>query len=109
MPYKRLGLPPVELQVATERSYRIDTCTDIGTAVGGGVGASQGAFSGPAAKAREQARDQITAMALERGDVRSNFTGSGYVFFPKGEYKQIQVLLVDNESGDTEVVARPWK
>jgi hypothetical protein len=80
----------------------------IGSAVGGGVGALQGAFAGPA-KAREQARDQITALALERGDVRSNFTVSGYVFFPKGEYKQIQVLLVDNESGDTEVVERPWK
>ena len=68
----------------------------------------QGAFAGRA-KAREQARDQITAVALEQGEVRSNFILSGYVFFPKGEYKQIQVLLVDNESGDTEVVERPWK
>ena len=80
----------------------------IGAAVGAGAGALQGAFAGPP-KAREQAKDQITALALERGEVRTNFTISGYVFFPKGEYKQIQVLLVDNESGDTEVVERPWK
>jgi hypothetical protein len=80
----------------------------IGAAVGAGAGALQGAFAGPS-KAREQAKDQITPLALERGEVRTNFTVSGYVFFPKGEYKQIQVLLVDNESGDTEVVERPWK
>jgi hypothetical protein len=80
----------------------------IGAAVGAGTGALQGAFAGPA-KAREQARDQITALALERGEVRSNFTVSGYVFFPKGYYKQIQVLLVDAESGDTEVVEHPWR
>jgi hypothetical protein len=80
----------------------------IGAAVGAGAGALQGAFAGPS-KAREQAKDQITALALERGEVRTNFTVSGYVFFPKGEYKQIQVLLVDNESGDTEIVERPWK
>jgi hypothetical protein len=80
----------------------------IGGAVGGGEGALHGAFAGPS-KARRQARDQITALALERGEVRSNFTVSGYVFFPKGDYKQIQVLLVDDESGDTEVIERPWK
>jgi hypothetical protein len=80
----------------------------IGGAVGAGEGALQGAFAGPG-KAHEQATDQLTALALERGDVRSNFTVSGYVFFPKGEYKQIQLLLVDNESGNTEIIERPWK
>jgi hypothetical protein len=34
---------------------------------------------------------------------------SGYVFFPKGDYKQLQVLLVDSETGNTEVIDRPWK
>jgi hypothetical protein len=80
----------------------------IGGAVGSGEGALNGALAGPA-KARRQARDQITALALERGEVRSNFTVSGYVFFPKGDYKQIQVMLVDDESGDTEVIERPWQ
>lgn len=67
-----------------------------------------GAFAGPA-KAREQARDQVTALALQRGEVRTNFTVSGYVFFPKGDYQQIQLLLVNDESGDTEVIERPWR
>ena len=80
----------------------------IGGAVGGGEGAMHGAFAGPA-KANQQAKEQISALALEQGDVRSNFTVSGYVFFPKGDYKQIQLLLVDDESGDTEIIERPWK
>ena len=80
----------------------------IGGAVGAGEGALQGAFAGPG-KAHEQARDQLNALALESGDVRSNFTVSGYVFFPKGDYKQIQLLLVDGESGNTEIIERPWR
>ena len=80
----------------------------IGSAIGAGEGAMQGAFAGPN-KANQQAKDQVTALALEKGDVRNNFTVSGYVFFPKGDYKQLQLLLVDNESGDTEIIERPWK
>ena len=80
----------------------------LGTAIGAGTGAMQGAFAGPN-KANQEARDQITALALAQGDVRRNFTVSGYVFFPKGDYKQIQLLLVDGESGNTEVIERPWK
>jgi hypothetical protein len=34
---------------------------------------------------------------------------SGYVFFPKGDYQQLQLVLVDGESGDTQVVSQPWK
>lgn len=80
----------------------------LGGAVGAGEGAVSGAFAGPA-KASQQANQQLTALALQSGDVRRDFTVSGYVFFPKGDYKQIQVLLVDDESGDTEVISRPWK
>jgi hypothetical protein len=80
----------------------------LGGAVGGGAGAFQGAFAGPN-KADRQATEQISALALEKGDVNNDFTVSGYVFFPKGEYKQLQLLLVDNESGNTEVIERPWK
>jgi len=79
----------------------------IGGAIGGGEGALQGASAGPA-KADSQADRQITALALQSSDVRRDFTVSGYVFFPKGDYKQIQLLLVDGETGDTEVVSRPW-
>jgi hypothetical protein len=80
----------------------------IGGAVGGGEGIMNGAFAGPS-KADQQANEQMGALALQGGDVRNNFTVSGYVFFPKGEYQQIQLLLVDNESGNTEVIEHPWK
>ncbi|MBV8357038.1 MAG: hypothetical protein JO189_03755 [Deltaproteobacteria bacterium] len=80
----------------------------FGGAIGAGEGALQGAFAGPG-KSDQQARDQLTSLALEKGDVRNNFTVSGYVFFPKGDYKQLQLLLVDNESGNTEIIERPWK
>jgi len=80
----------------------------LGGAIGAGQGALQGAFAGPG-KANQQANEQLTALALEKSDVRNNYTVSGYVFFPKGDYKQLQLLLVDNESGDTEIIERPWK
>ena len=83
-----------------------------GAAVGGAIGAGTGMIQGVSSsseKSTTQASDQINALALAPGDVRQDFTVSGYVFFPKGEYKQIQFLLVDDESGNTEVVSRPWK
>jgi len=78
----------------------------LGGAIGGGSGAIQGATSGPA-KADAQASTQLTALALPAQDVRRDFTVSGYVFFPKGDYKRIQMLLVDDETGDTEVINQP--
>ena len=80
----------------------------IGTAIGAGSGALHGATAGPA-KAESQANEQLTALSLQPSDVRRDFTVSGYVYFPKGDYKQLQFLLVDSESGDTEVINRPWK
>jgi hypothetical protein len=80
----------------------------LGGAIGGGEGIVRGATAGPA-KADSQAKEQLTALALQNGDVRRDFTVSGYVFFPKGDYKQIQLLLVDAESGDTQIINRPWK
>jgi hypothetical protein len=78
----------------------------LGTAIGGGEGALHGVTAGPA-KADAQAASQLTALALPAQDVRQDFTVSGYVFFPKGDYKRIQMLLVDDETGDTEVVNQP--
>jgi hypothetical protein len=79
----------------------------IGAAIGAGYGGLQGVSMGPG-RAREQANDQLTALALEHQDVRHDFTASGYVFFPKGDYKQLQLLLVDGETGDTDVISEPW-
>jgi hypothetical protein len=80
----------------------------LGGAIGAGEGGLHGAFAGPA-KADQVANQQLTALALQPGDVRRDFTMSGYVFFPKGDYQQLQVLLVDSETGDTEVIDKPWK
>jgi hypothetical protein len=81
-----------------------------GAALGGAIGAGSGAIEGASAgqgKADAQASTQLTALALPAQDVRQDFTVSGYVFFPKGNYKRIQMLLVDDETGDTEVVNQP--
>ncbi len=78
----------------------------LGGAIGAGTGALHGATAGPA-KADAQARTQLTALALPAQNVRHDFTVSGYVFFPKGDYKRIQMLLVNGETGDTEVIERP--
>ena len=80
----------------------------IGGAVGGGYGAFSGAPAGQQA-ARHQAEQQLTALALKPGEVNKDFTVSGYVFFPKGDYKGLELLLVNSESGDTEVVKTPWQ
>lgn len=80
----------------------------IGAALGGGEAAMHGVTAGQN-KADQQAQQQLTALALQPEEVRRDFTVGGYVFFPKGDYKQLQLLLVDAESGDTEVINRPWK
>jgi len=83
-----------------------------GAAVGGAIGGGQGLIGGAGrgqGRADQQANEQMGALALPSTEVRRDFTVSGYVFFPKGDYKQLQVLLVDNETGDTEVIDRPWK
>jgi hypothetical protein len=82
-----------------------------GAALGGAIGAGEGGLSGAVAgpqKAEQQANTQLNALALQPGSVAHDFTVSGYVFFPKGDYQQIQMVLVDGESGDTQVVNRPW-
>ena len=79
----------------------------IGSAFGGGWGIFSGAERGQS-KADQQANQQIEAVSLKPEDVRKNFTVSGYVFFPKGQYNQVEMLLVDRETGDTQVVNEPW-
>ncbi len=79
----------------------------IGTAFGGGLGVIRGAERGQS-KADQQANQQIDAVSLKPEEVRKDFTVSGYVFFPKGQYNQVEMLLVDRETGDTQVVREPW-
>ena len=80
----------------------------VGAAFGGGSGIVSGVQNG-ASKADQQANAQLQALALQGGEVRHDFTVSGYVFFPKGSYHQVEFLLVNPESGDTEVMREPWR
>lgn len=79
----------------------------IGSAYGAGYGMLHGAEQGQT-KADQQANQQIEALSLKPEEVRRNFTVSGYVFFPKGHYNQVEMLLVDRETGNTEVIREPW-
>jgi hypothetical protein len=79
----------------------------VGSAIGGAEGIFRGAPRGED-RADAQARRQINALALHHEDVGPDFTVSGYVFFPKGNYRQIEMLLVNRETRDTERIERPW-
>ena len=79
----------------------------LGTAIGAGEGMFQGVQSGQS-KADQEANQQLNALALRAQDVNRNFTVSGYVFFPKGTYDQVEMLLVDKETGDTQTITEPW-
>ena len=80
----------------------------IGAAFGGGSGIVSGVQNG-ASKADQQANAQLGALALQGGEIRHDFTVSGYVFFPKGSYHEVEFLLVNQETGDTEVMREPWR
>jgi len=79
----------------------------VGTAFGAADGIFRGAERGQT-KADQQANQQLEAVSLKPEEVRKDFTVSGYVFFPKGQYNQVEMLLVDRETGDTQVVREPW-
>jgi hypothetical protein len=80
----------------------------IGTAVGAGTAMFSGAERGQS-KADQQASEQIGGLSLKSEEVRRNFTVSGYVFFPKGKYREVEMVLVNHETGDTQSVREPWR
>jgi hypothetical protein len=80
----------------------------LGTATGAGWGMFRGAERGQD-KSDQQAAMQISAVALQPESVNRNFTVSGYVFFPKGQYSKVEMLLVDRETGNTESIIEPWR
>jgi hypothetical protein len=82
-----------------------------GSIIGGAIGAGSGIFRGVERgqdRADQQAAAQLNSLALQPQDVAHNFTASGYVFFPKGNYREVQILMINRETGDTEMVTRPW-
>ncbi len=80
----------------------------LGTATGAGWGMFRGAERGQD-RSDQQAAMQISSLALQPESVNQNFTVSGYVFFPKGEYSKVEMLLVDRETGNTESIIEPWR
>jgi hypothetical protein len=79
--------------------------------IGGAVGAGWGAFEGAprgAAAARRQANQQLKSLALRPQRLDYNFSASGYVFFPSGNYNWVEVLLVNVETGRTESYRALW-
>jgi len=78
----------------------------LGSVIGGGSGIIRGAQRSQQ-KADREADQQIGALALRPEEVRRDFTVSGYVFYPKGTYREVEVLLIDGETGDTEVYRAP--
>jgi len=79
----------------------------VGTALGAGTGMISGATQGQS-KADDQATAQLQGVALQEEEVRRNFTVSGYVFFPKGTYRELEMVLVNRETGDTQSIREPW-
>ena len=80
----------------------------VGSAIGAGSGMLSGVSQGQS-KADQHANEQLRGLALKPEEVRRNFTVSGYVFFPKGTYREIEVVLVNRETGDTESIKEPWR
>jgi len=79
----------------------------VGTGFGGGLGILRGAELGQS-KADQQANHQIEALSLQPQEVRRDFTVNGYVFFPKGNYNQVELVLVDRETGGTQILREAW-
>ncbi|HXW82815.1 MAG TPA: hypothetical protein VEJ86_00280 [Candidatus Binataceae bacterium] len=82
-----------------------------GAILGGAIGGAEGIFRGAEKgqdRADREANQQISALALKPEEVAKNFTVTGYVFYPKGTYQRIDLLLVDRETGDTQTISEPW-
>jgi hypothetical protein len=86
----------------------VGTGAIVGTATGAGWGMFEGAQAGQG-RADQQAGQQIESLALRPADVNRNFTVSGYVFYPKGHYQRIEMVMVDRETGDTQTISEPWR
>jgi hypothetical protein len=83
----------------------------LGAALGGAVGGTQGAVVGGVqgqAIAYHDAETQISSLALQQSEVHPDYTVNGYVFFPQGNYKGIQVVLLNQETHQTDTILVPW-
>jgi hypothetical protein len=72
---------------------------------GSAIGAATGLIAGAAygiqnahSAAEQRAEEQIQNLTLKPGSVAPNGTASGYVFYPRGKYKQVEAILGDTET-----------
>lgn len=82
-----------------------------GAALGGGVGAAEGGVLGGVQgqeAAHQDAQTQITALALQAGELHPNFSANGYIFFPKGTYQSVQMTLLNEERHESQTLTAPW-
>jgi hypothetical protein len=83
----------------------------FGAAIGGGLGAATGGGAGAIAgeeTAHVDAATQISALCLKSGEAHPNYAVNGYVFFPKGTYRGVQVTLLNIETEETSTVTVDW-
>jgi hypothetical protein len=72
-----------------------------GSAIGAGVGLITGAATGiwnAHSAAEQRAQEQIETLTLKPGPVPPNDTASGYVFYPRGKYHQVEAILGNTET-----------
>jgi hypothetical protein len=80
----------------------VGLATAAGTAVGATIGAITGVLGGGAQPDVVGFEDR----GLRSTTLRQGFSETGYVYFPAGAYRAIEILLVD-ESGRTEQIVAP--
>ena len=75
----------------------------------GSAGAARVKPAGKPKKAQGQPDAEISGIALNDTELRKNFTVSGFVFFPRGSYTDLEMVVINNQTGATETVKVPWR
>jgi len=59
--------------------------------------------------AHHDAETQISTLSLQTRQAHPNYSVSGYVFFPKGEYTSIQMTILNQETHQTDTRTAAWQ
>ena len=79
------------------------------TLVGAGFAAESGVMNGAGtgqSTADQLASAEVDAVSLQPQEINQKVV-SGFVFFPKGKYQQLEIVLVKRDGG-TETIRQPW-
>ncbi|HEV3111804.1 MAG TPA: hypothetical protein VGY99_15060 [Candidatus Binataceae bacterium] len=60
-------------------------------------------------KVQGQPDAQIPGLTLNDTELRKNFTVSGFVFFPKGSYTDLEMVVVNNQTGGKDTIKVHWR